>query len=780
MAGINSPAGMAADSAGNIYFADRANNRVRKVDLGGVVTTVAGTGVAGFTGDTRTKTSRGTTKVIQYVAAVSSALNAPCDVAAGPNGNIYIADTANNRVRRVDAAGNIYTAAGDGTAGFAGDGGPATVARLNQPRGVAVDAAGNLYISDTGNQRVRKVTPGGVITTLAGTGTAGFNGDGGPAANAQVNRPGDIAADLAGNVYIADTYNSRVRKVATSGTIATVAGSGAAGYSGDGGAAVLASLNYPSGVAVDGAGTVYVADSSNHMVRKVDASGIITTAAGTTVTGSGGDGGPATAGSLDYPAALALDATGNLYIADGTANRIRMVEGPAYVLPTSTIKAPSTGDQIDPAKYTISGVSSAASGVAFVEISTDGGQSWNTASGAAPFSLSWTPPSSGTCRILSRATDSLGRVEKMMSYAVVTVAPDTVAPSSTITSPAQGASLTGTIVTISGTAADGTGTGVSSVEVSTNGGTTWAMASGKDAWSYNWTLPAAGSYVLKCRATDNAGNIDLAGAGVSVTVMAAVTPVTVSQPSPSTPSATAGATVTWTAAASGGTGSYQYQFMRKGPDTGTGSVLARDWSASNSWAWATTAAMAGTNYVTVNVRNSDLSGQVASSTSSGYTVNTATQTGQATLAWDASPTASTAGYKIHIGTAPGVYTQTVDAGYVTSYTATNLAYGTTYYFATTAYDSSGNVSGYSNEVSRTVQQPTTLAWDPSATQGVTGYKVFYGTAPGAYTKNVDVANITAYSFKDLAYGVTYYFTVSAYDSSGNVSSYSNEVSKTVM
>lgn len=780
MAGINSPAGIAADGSGNIYFADRANNRVRKVNSNGVVTTAAGTGVAGFTGDTRTKTSRGTTKVVQYVAAVSSALNAPGDVAAGPNGNIYIADTANNRVRRVDTSGNIYTAAGDGTAGFAGDGGLATAAKLNHPRGVAVDSAGNLYISDTDNQRVRKVTPGGVITTLAGTGIAGFKGDGGPAANAQVNRPGDIAVDPAGNVYITDTYNNRVRMVAVSGTMSTVAGNGTAGYSGDGGTASMASLNFPYGVAVDGAGTVYIADSSNHMVRKVDASGIISATAGTTVAGSGGDGGPATAGSLDYPAGLTMDATGNLYISDGTANRIRMVEGPSYVLPTSTIKAPSMGDQLDPAKYTISGVSSAASGIAFVEVSTDGGLSWNTASGAAPFSLSWTPPSSGTYRILSRATDSIGRVEKMMSCADVTVAPDTVAPSSSIASPTQGASLTGTSVTISGTGTDGTGTGVSSVEVSTNGGATWVTASGKESWSYNWTLPAAGSYVLKCRATDNSGNTEIAGAGVTVTVPAAVTPVTVSQPSPGTPTATAGATVTWTAAASGGTGSYQYQFMRKGPDTGTGFVLARDWSASGSWAWATTVAMAGANYVTVNVRNSDLSGQLASSTYSGYTVNTPAQTGQATLAWDASPTAATAGYKIHIGTTPGVYTQTVDAGKVTSYTATNLAYGTTYYFATTAYDPSGNVSGYSNEVSRTVQQPTTLAWDPSATQGVTGYKVYYGTAPGTYTQNVDVANITAYSFKDLTYGATYYFTVSAYDASGSVSSYSNEVSKTVM
>src|ERR1019366_9345320 len=214
-----------------------------------------------------------------------------------------------NRIRKV-SNGVITTVAGNGTSGNIGDNGPATGAQLNYPTGVAVDSAGNLYIADQYNHRIRKVS-NGVITTVAGSGTAGFSGDNGPATSAQLYYPAGVAVDAAGNLYIADQYNHRIRKV-SNGVITTVAGSGTAGFSGDNGPATSAQLSGPGGVAADSAGNLYIADTSNYRIRKVS-NGVITTAAG---GGSGGDNGPATSAQLNYPAGVAVDSAGNLYIAD--------------------------------------------------------------------------------------------------------------------------------------------------------------------------------------------------------------------------------------------------------------------------------------------------------------------------------------------------------------------------------------------------------------------------------------------------------------------------------
>ena len=190
-------------------------------------------------------------------------------MAVDGSGNLYIADASNHRIRKVDAAGVISTVAGDGTLGYGGDGGTATAAQLQDPNGVALDGAGNLYIADANNNRVRKVNSAGVITTVAGTGAAGYGGDGGPATAAQLNFPRDVDVDREGNLYIADPNNYRVRKVDTAGVITTVAGTGTQGFSGDGGAATAARLNRPTGVALDGAGNLYIADENNHRIRKV-------------------------------------------------------------------------------------------------------------------------------------------------------------------------------------------------------------------------------------------------------------------------------------------------------------------------------------------------------------------------------------------------------------------------------------------------------------------------------------------------------------------------------
>jgi hypothetical protein len=237
------------------------------VDVNGIITTVAGDGTFSAGGDGG--------------PAISAQLNHPLSVTLDAAGDLYIADTSNNRIRKVDTNGIIITVAGNGTAGFSGDGGLATNAGLNLPQGVAVDAAGNLYFADTWDMRVRKVDTNGIITTVAGNGSHGFSGNGGPATSAELFRPSGVAVDAAGNLYIADADNDRIRKVDVNGTISTVAGNGVYGFSGDGGPATQAELYqsspFPWGVilfsvADDGPGNLYIADSGNSVIRKVDVS----------------------------------------------------------------------------------------------------------------------------------------------------------------------------------------------------------------------------------------------------------------------------------------------------------------------------------------------------------------------------------------------------------------------------------------------------------------------------------------------------------------------------
>jgi uncharacterized protein (TIGR03437 family) len=251
----------------------------------------------------------------------------PLGIAVDSSGIVYIADATNNRIRKV-SGGAISTYAGNGSTGFSGDGGPATAGAVWSPFAVAVDRAGNLYIADASNFRIRKVATNGAITTVAGGPTPGFSGDGGPATSAGLLLPGGVAVDSNGNLYIADIGNNRIRKVNASGIINTVAGNGSKGYSGDGGAATSAMFNFSSsrvGLAVDAAGNLYITDTGNSRVRKVDASGIVTTVAGNGIAGFSGDGGPATSAGLNNPNDVAIDSNGNLYIADTTNNRVRKV-----------------------------------------------------------------------------------------------------------------------------------------------------------------------------------------------------------------------------------------------------------------------------------------------------------------------------------------------------------------------------------------------------------------------------------------------------------------------
>ena len=253
----------------------------------------------------------------------------PQGLAFDSQGTLFIADRSHHRVRRITSAGQITTVAGTGVIGASGDGGPAVDATLNRPSDVAVDNFGNLYIADTSNRRVRKMDLAGIITTVAGTGSFGSGGDGGPAVDAQLSDLEGVFLDGPGNLYIADTSNHRVRRVDPAGVITTVAGTGTSGFSGDGGQATNAQLDSPSGVVIGRPGTpqvgdLFIADSGNHRVRRVE-DGTITTIAGDGTLGFGGDGGPAAAAQLGNPRKLAFDQVGNLFVTHWSGSRVRRI-----------------------------------------------------------------------------------------------------------------------------------------------------------------------------------------------------------------------------------------------------------------------------------------------------------------------------------------------------------------------------------------------------------------------------------------------------------------------
>jgi sugar lactone lactonase YvrE len=392
---LDSPSGIVLDTKGNVYVADTNNNRVRRIDPDGIITTVAGTGMKGFSGD------KG--------PARAARLASPMGLAIDGVGNLYIADYGNNRVRRVDTNGVITTVGGSGVAG-PGPGRVATKVKISAPEGLAVDGRGNLYLSEFLHARVVKISRDGRLTVVAGTGIAGYSGDGRRAVSAQLSNPAGLAFDSHGDLLIADYGNRVIRKVDAAGVITTIrksvtarlqdpvglasrgddlyvadagngrvlrirgskslsvvasdvhpayllidgpgrlvmsdfldnrikridisgprgatsliAGRAKAGFSGDGGPATKARLNLPYGLAMDAQGNLYFSDRKNNRVRRVDLRGVITTVAGTGVPGFGGDGGPARRARLSSPVGLAIDAAGNLYIADSGNSRVRRV-----------------------------------------------------------------------------------------------------------------------------------------------------------------------------------------------------------------------------------------------------------------------------------------------------------------------------------------------------------------------------------------------------------------------------------------------------------------------
>ena len=314
------PVGLAVDAAGNIFFADRDADVIRKVSVNGTISTFAGTGTIGSAGDGG-----------PAAAALLEWTYRPV-FRSGPN--LYIADTGNNKIRRISPDGTITTIAGTGEFGYSGNGYPARDAQLSGPEGVAVDAAGNIYIADTFNNLVRRITPDGTINNFAGNGFPGHSGDNGPAGASAIFLPTDVALDRQGNLYIADLGTIRVRKV-SSGIISTIAGSSKSTEPLDGADAVEVGLTGPTGVAVDSNGNVYFAEGSigsgsgrnlgDFKIWKMILNGVISTAAGNGLNSFSGDNGTAARAQVNGPAGLALDSAGNLYFADTANNRVRKI-----------------------------------------------------------------------------------------------------------------------------------------------------------------------------------------------------------------------------------------------------------------------------------------------------------------------------------------------------------------------------------------------------------------------------------------------------------------------
>lgn len=317
------PGRVAVNSSGNLYIADAVNHRVRMV-ANGTITTVAGNGTAGYTGDNS--------------AATSAELNSPTGIALDSSGNLYIADAGNHVIRKV-TSGTITTVAGNNKAGagYTGDTGAATSAQLNDPVAVAVDSSGNIFIADAGNSVIREVS-GTTITTVVGGAVTPYQ---------FLNHPDGVAVDKAGAIYIADTVNRRIVKF-SGGVLTTVAGNGNAGFSGDNGPATKAALNDPTGVALDAAGNLYIADTFNNRIRKVT-SGIITTIAGNNVAGYYGDGGSATNAGLFFPHDVAVDANGNVYVADTNNSSVRLLQIQTPVISAGgVVNAASFAPQVSP------------------------------------------------------------------------------------------------------------------------------------------------------------------------------------------------------------------------------------------------------------------------------------------------------------------------------------------------------------------------------------------------------------------------------------------------
>jgi N-acetylneuraminic acid mutarotase len=541
---ISAAWGLAFDAAGNLYIADGGNNDVRKVIAAtGIIETVAGNQTLGYGGDGG--------------PATSAELNAPWGLAVDRLGNLFIADSQNSRIRRVDAlTGVITTVAGNGVRGYGGDAGPATAAELSAASGVVVDPAGNLYIADQGNDRIRMVAAStGIITTIAGNGSHGYAGDGGPAINAEFRFPQTIAIDSAGNLFVTDLDNFVVREIsAATGVIATVAGNGVqAGNLGDGGPATSAEFNEPVGIAVDAADNLYITDSETNLVREVDAAtGIIVTVAGTGGYAYGGDGGPAIDAVFEGPEGVGLDPAGNLFIGDTGNARVRVLSAAPQIplIPTNTTLSASANTLTFGQPLTLTATVTPTSGstptgtVTFYNGSTSLGSAPLNASGVATLTLT---PAIGTYSFTAgyggSATDAQSTSAPPISVTVAASSTTTTLASSAIPLTfGQTLTLTATVIAASGPTPTGT---VTFYNGTTSLGAAPLNASGVAVLTLT---PAAGSYSIT--ASYGGSATDTASAS-SPPILVTVYPVSTITALTASPNPAAfGANVTFTATVS--------------------------------------------------------------------------------------------------------------------------------------------------------------------------------------------------------------------------------------
>ncbi|PZF70923.1 NHL domain-containing protein [Taibaiella soli] len=541
----NSIQGVAADVAGNVYISDGANYRVRKVTAAtGIIATFAGNGTSGSAGDNG--------------PATSANLNALGGLATDAAGNVYIADRSNHKIRKVNAAGTITTIAGNGSAAMAGDNGAATSASLNYPAAVALDAAGNLYIADASNNRVRKVDASGIITTFAGTGSTAYNGDTLAPTATNLYNPAGLAIDAAGNVYISESSNNRVRKITPAGVVSTVAGIGTAGYFGDGGPAISAKVSAPKGLALDGFGNLYIADYTNNVIRKLTMStGIITTVAGINSAGFAGDGGPATSAKLNSPIAVAIDTAGHLYVADLNNRRIRVFNVATAIVPAISIA--TTQNPV-----------CAGSSITFTATDAHGGTApsyqWKVNGvnfGTSINTFSYTPANNDTVTCVFTSNDPNAMPATVNSNKVVVSVTALATPTVSIAA-AQTSVCVGTQETITATPTNG---GTAPVYQWTKNG----VNVGTGIATYTYT--PANNDVIACILTSNAVCLTTSNATSNNDTIHTVTSVTPAVSiTASQNGICSGTSVVFTAVPANGGTAPGYQWTKNGANVGTGTA----------------------------------------------------------------------------------------------------------------------------------------------------------------------------------------------------------------
>jgi sugar lactone lactonase YvrE len=544
---LNLPHGVAVDAAGDLYLADTNNHAVRKIAASdGKITTLAGNGAPGESGDNG--------------PAANALLNRPTAVVVDDTGAIYVADTGNHRVRRIDSAGNISTVVGVVMVG----GVPTTIgAALSNPRGLAADSDGGIYIADTGNNMIRRLGPGGIVTTMAGTGAVGSTGDGGPANAARLNQPHGITIDAANNLYIADTNNHRIRKISSGGsalvptsTISTIVSAGLirSGFDGDGGLATSARLNSPSAVAVDAQGNIYIVDKGNHRIRKVTISdNKINTVIGNGLVSFGGDGGPATSAAFNLPNSLAINAAG-VYVADSGNNRIRLAAPPPNAAPALANPGNKVVNEGDTLSFTLSATDTPGQTLTYSMTGAPAGATLNSATGAFSYTPDFNavPHSPGVpaapvqLTITFKATDNAATPledAETMTLTVNDVNRTPTADAGTTPATLEATGPAGAALSLNGSGSDPDGDPLTFTWIDTVGSTASTIATTATA---NVTL-GAGTHSLILTASDDRGGVKSAAAK-TVVVQDTTPPVLANVPADVTQtiSSGTGATVNYT------------------------------------------------------------------------------------------------------------------------------------------------------------------------------------------------------------------------------------------